>query len=534
MRVCSRAIHEVANTSLIVTPMFCTDEADTGIYDVSKHIVPLPSSLIISDMNGYFQTFLKQSIKVIKQVNTRLKEKFAKVVISEETRLECLLSQNIPKVRKIVKGWDSEAKKLFYECINEMLHTSEIIVTEDAWTEVENAIIQQKMDTDTILTIYEKASRKIVFVGEMVSVKSVHTEISKLHEVIQNHIQRKKRFVTKEFDFIDPVIRLLRKIDIFEEMNMVSDDLKVDLNPQNRTINFTGVTEDILQAHRKIVEKVSKFENWIVSENISKFQVRLMKRDPVKCKLESIFMENNLIVEMEFVDDAIKLFALDKHQHLQTNLIIETLTTESEINLDELSANVLSTKEWNLEKEAVCRENKDQVSINTIDGAKIIITSTSDMHDDVKGKIEKFIQENSIYSDVLAIPDSGIFKFVSKHCFGDLEGIAKRNKQYFLTVNLQEDNMLVISGTKKGLTIGKQEIEAMIQLVVSDEKIYSQPGLCKILRSDEAKLTEIENTCRSIIMFQDSQVNGPKHSMKISLLEGDLGKQEVIKLLSNK
>ena len=215
--------------------MFCTDEADTGIYDVSKHIVPLPSSLIISDMNGYFQTFLKQSIKVIKQVNTRLKEKFAKVVISEETGLECLLSQNIPKVRKIVKGWDSEAKKLFYECINEMLHTSEIIVTEDAWTEVENAIIQQKMDTDTILTIYEKASRKIVFVGEMVSVKSVHTEISKLHEVIQNHIQRKKRFVTKEFHFIDPVIRLLRKIDIFEEMNMVSDDLKVDLNIQNRT-----------------------------------------------------------------------------------------------------------------------------------------------------------------------------------------------------------------------------------------------------------------------------------------------------------
>ena len=529
MRVCSRAIHEAGNTSLIVTPMFCTDEAETGIYDFSKHTVSLPSSLVISDMNGYFQTFLKQSKKVITQFNTRLKEKFAKVVISEDTRLECLLRQKTPKVRKIVKVWESEAKKLFYECINEMLHTSEIIVSEDAWTEVENAIIQQKMDTDTILTIYEKASLKIAFVGEVMSVKTVHTEISIMHEVIQNHIQRKKRFMTEELHFIDPVIRLLKRIDIFEEMNMVSDDLKVDLNHQNRTIKFTGVREDILQAQHKIGRKLAKFENWIASENISKFQVRLMKRDQVKCQLESKFMENNLIVEIEFGDDAIKLFALDKHQHLQTNVIIETLTTESVIDLDELSANVLSTNEWNLEKEAVCLENKDQVSINTIDGAKIIITSTSDMHDDVKGKIEKFIQESSIYSDVLAIPDNGIFKFVSKHCFGDLEGIAKRNKQYFFTVNLQ-DNTLVISGTKKGLTIGKQDIEAMIQLVGFDEKIYSQPGLCKILRSDEAKLTEIMNTCRSIIMFQDSQVNGPQHSMKISLLEGDLGKQEVIKL----
>ena len=503
VRVCKKSSHRVSNTTLTVTPMFFTDETETEIYDVSKHTVPLPSSFIILDVDDHFQSFLQQSNPALEQLNSRLKAKFAKVIISEETKVECLLSQKTPRVREIVKVWEREAKEHFHESIYEMLHKSEIIVTEDAWSEIESITNQKSLDTDQIITISEKSSLKIVFVGVKMTVQNVHLDISEKHREIEDQIQRKKRIKTDEKEYHAPELRLLQRSGILEEVNMMREDLKVDANYQSGKITFTGVNEDIMEAKVKLMEKVTEFDNWkITEEDLSKSQLQLLAGEPVKSLLESKFLENSLTVEMEFEGDFIKVYTLDGNQRSPANQIIKSMTTESEIPLDAMSVNVLQTNEWNLEVEKICLENMDQVKINTVGDARIVITATSDLHDAIKQNIEKFIRDNSIYHDAISITDDGTLKFVSKHCTKKLEGILEKNKQHFLTVDLQ-DNQLVLSGSKKGLAFGKQEIEAMILAIGSEEKTYSQPGICKILTKDQTKMAEIEDACCSVITFPD-------------------------------
>uniref|UniRef100_A0A8B8E6G0 Poly [ADP-ribose] polymerase n=1 Tax=Crassostrea virginica TaxID=6565 RepID=A0A8B8E6G0_CRAVI len=558
VRVCKKSSHRVSNTTLTVTPMFITDEAETVIYDVSKHTVPLPSSFIIPNMDPYFQTFLQQSNPALEQLNSRMNAKFAKVIISGETKIECLLSQKTPRVREIVKVWAKEAKEQLNANIRHMLQKSEIIVKEDAWSEVESFINQQNLETDMILTYYEKSSLKIVFFGVKMTVKNLHNAIIEKDKEIQ-----KNRIRTEEKEYHAPKLRLLQRSGIIDEVNMMREDLKADADYQSGKITFTGKNIYIIEAKIKLQEKVNEFDNWkITEEDLSKSQLRLLAGEPVKSLLESKFLENSLTVEMEFEGDFIKVYTLDGNQRSPANEIIKSITTESEIPLDAMSVNVLQTNEWNLEVEKICLENMDQVKINTIGDARIVITATSDLHDAIKQNIEKFIRDNSIYHDAISITDDGTLKFVSKHCTKKLERILEKNKQFFLMVDLQ-NSQLLLSGSKKGLAVGKQDIEAMILAIGSEEKTYCQPGICKILTKDQTKMAEIEDTCCSVITFPDPKKtkspvrdnsvrpkrrhfkqkeivqsmtipppirSGPyccaENNIKIILIKGDLAKQE--------
>ena len=503
VKVCCKPKHEVSNTTLIVTPMFFTEEADYGIYDASRHFVPLPSYFLLLEVDKHVQTFLRQSISVLEELNTCLSPKFAKVVIAEEIKVECTLSQKTPKARDIAKVWETEARKMVNKCIKKMIYKSEIIVTEDAWSEVENITSQQKLDTDTILTIYEKMNLKILFVGEKTSVQSFHTAISEQYKEIEHQILRKKRVKAEEIYHSVSKVKLLKKSGIIEEINKITDDLKVELDFRNGKILCTGVKENILQAKLKIMETVSKFEIWRISESLSMSQIRLLTREPVKSTLEMRFLENKLTVEVEFGDDSITIYTLDDSNKDQINSILKAMTEESEIPLDAIAAFIVSTNEWKLELLAINKQYKDKVRIVTEDDAKIVITSTSDLHGIIRERVENFFKnDTAIYNDTIEMTDAGIVKFVSKYCIGRLQEILVKHNQSLVTLEIQS-NRIAMSGPSKGLVIIKLDIESMIQGIISTEKIYRYPGICKILTKDKPKLTDIEDTCRTVIMFPD-------------------------------
>ena len=98
--------------------------------------------------------------------------------------------------------------------------------------------------------------------------------------------------------------------------------------------------------------------------------------------------------------------------------------------------------------------------------------------------------------------DAGIVKFVSKYCIGRLQEILVKHNQSLVTLEIQS-NRIAMSGPSKGLVIIKLDIESMTQGIISTEKIYTCPGICKILTKDKPKLTDIEDTCRTVIMFPD-------------------------------
>lgn len=64
-----------------------------------------------------------------------------------------------------------------------------------------------------------------------------------------------------------------------------------------------------------------------------------------------------------------------------------------------------------------------------------------------------------------------------------------------------------MSGNKEGLSMAKPEIQAMIKKIRYEEKTYSQPGMSKILTQDKLPVTDIEDGCRSVIMF-----TGPRNA----------------------
>lgn len=502
----------VSDTTLIVTPLFFPELGDNcnGIYDVSKHTVPLPSVLIIENVDVQIEEFLKQSNPVVEQLNLELKKKHAKVVCHEKTQVECLLDQKTPDVRELVKSWETEARESFFETVNEMIHKAEIEVMKEAWSEIQCSAtkITEIHSSDHLLAVYEENTSKILFVGKKMIVHNVHTEISKQQREIEKKIQRKKQITSEEKSFPVPNIRLMKRSGIFEELEMISEDFKVEVDYQNGKIIFTGVKDDIMKATVQIFEHISDFENWIisVSEKLSKHQLELLAGEPAKSLVEEKFQENGLTVEIEFHDDAVKVYTINSNERSPAESIILNMTKESEIPLDETSRNVLLTREWRMEIEALCSEHENKVKVFPEGQAKILITTTRDLHDYVKQRLENFIRENSIFEDSVVIEDAGIMKFISKYCGTQVKEIEEKYRDYFVKLALEEKR-IIMSGNKEGLSMAKPEIQAMIKKIRYEEKTYSQPGMSKILTQDKLPVTDIEDGCRSVIMF-----TGPRNA----------------------
>lgn len=493
----------LSNKSLTVTPIFFADNGDTcnGIYDVSKHFVPIPSVLFMEDEDVHIKTFLQLSNSVVNHLNSQLKEKHAKVSFKESTQIQCLLTKKTPNVIELVKTWETQAKTSFQKYIHEMIYKAEIEVTEDAWNEVECITTKQNHSTDSLITIHEKNNLKIIFVGEKEAVKTMHDEMCNECRKIEDKIQRKKQVLKEKIFHSIQEIMLLKRSGTFEEVINISEDLKVEPDYQNGKISFTGVKEDILKARLEIVEKMSEFDNWTISENLSKRQFELLADDTVKYMLDTLFEKDGLTVEMGFQDNSIKVYTIDNSQRIKVNGIIMNMIKESKILLDESSKNVISMNNWAKEIDALYSESKNKVKISTEGESEILISATSDIHDYVKRRLETFVKEYSIFQDPLQIDDAGIYHFLSKHCNAHIKKTLEKYKEYFLTLDLKK-NPIVMSGRKKGLSLARADFDKMIKRIYHEKRSYKQPGITKILTKQKlSEKTEIEKSCRSVIMF---------------------------------
>ncbi|XP_056005276.1 protein mono-ADP-ribosyltransferase PARP14-like isoform X3 [Ostrea edulis] len=499
LRVCKKLDHKVSHTPLVVTPLFFTDHGE--IYDAMKHRVPLPDAFIVTDVDSHLQRFLQQSNQTVEQINSELEKKFAKAIVTEEIQVECLLSQKTPNARQHVKTWKTDAKESFDYHVREIIQKAEIEVTEDAWSEVEEYItITHMHSSDSIITIYEKDTLKIVFVGMKTLVQDVHIQTSNQNKAIESKLERKRQIISEERECSVSNIRLLERLGVFAEVNDIREDLDVDKDCQNGKILFRGVRDDVLEARLRIEEKLNQFEKWTITEGLSKYQILLLGTEGRKSDLQDAFQRQGLTVEVEFEGEAIKVYVVDNSQKSSAHNIIMNLTKESSIVLDETSLNVLSTEKWELEMMTILSENYERVMISPSNDAKITITTTSDLHIGVKTRLENFIQEHSIYTDIVDIDDEGVVKFIVKHCSKLLEKIQDKHQQHFLKVEVQ-NKQVMMSGTKEGISLARSDVMAMTRDINHEIKTYNQPGINKVLRTDQERLVEIEDNCRSIIMF---------------------------------
>lgn len=502
LQAVKESCHVVSNISLTLTPMFFADHGDAcnGIYDVSKHFVSLPSELIMENEDVHIQTFLKQSNSVADHLNSQLKGKHAKVCFKEIPQIECLLKKKTPNVRELVKTWETEVLTSFRKYMNEILHKAEIEVTDDAWNEMECITTQQNHSSENLITIYEKNNLKMIFVGKKEEVKTLNDKMCNELKKIKDKIQRKKQLITEELSYSTPKIMLLRRSGIFETVNSISEDLKVEPDYQNGKIFLTGVKEDIMKAKLEITKKSSEFGIRTISD-LSKHQLELLETEAVKSSINKLFDENGLTVEMEFLKDgSIKVHTVESNQRKSANCIIMNMIKESKIDLDESSKNVISINSWPKEIDDLYLETKNKVKISIEGDAEILITATSDLHAYVEQRLKSFVRKYSIHQEFLHIEDEGIYNFISKHCDSHLKETLEIYKEYFLTLDLDK-NPMVLSGRMEGLSMAKGDIDTLIKRIHHEKRTYNQLGITKVLAKEQRLISEIENSCRSVIMF---------------------------------
>lgn len=495
MRAGKESCHVVSNISVTVTPLFFAEYGDAcnGIYDVTKHFVSLPSSLVMEDIDVYIKTFLQQSKSAVDHLNYQLKGKYAKVTFKDITEIECLLNKRTSNVRELVKTWETEAKATFRKYIHEMLHKIEIQLTEDAWNGVECITTKQNHSSDNRITFHEKNSLRIVFVGKKEILEAEHQKIA-------DKIERMKRVIDEETFYCIHDIMLLKRSGTFEEIESISEDLKVEQDYQTGKIHFRGIKEDVLKARLKIGEKILEFESWTISEGLSKHQLELLADEAVKSMLDKLFEKDGLTVEMGFQEDSIKVYAINNSQRNLVNGIIMNMVKESKIPLDETSKSVISITNWAVEIDALYSETKNKVKLSIEGDTEILITATNDLHDYVKQRLQTFVGKYSIYQDLFNIDDEGIYNFLSKHCIVHLKETLEKYEEYFLTLDLHK-NPMVLSGRKEGLLLARADMDTMIKRIQYEQRTYKQPGITKILTKDQLPLFEIEKSCRSVVMF---------------------------------
>lgn len=353
LRAYKKPFHMVSNTRLTLTPMFNVDHECSckSIYDISKHRVLLPERIMI-EVNIHILTFLQQSNLAMEQLNLQLEGNYAKATIKEKLQIECLLNQETYDVRQLAKSWEKEAKKSIFEHFDRVLNKEELSATGEAWKELET--ITNNHSSDNIIIICEEQTLKIIFVGEKTAVQAVYTDACKHLREITHKIQRENQLMTDEKCYPVPYITLMTKMGIFEEIRMKNRDVKINVDFPTGTITFKGLKDDIMRTRLRLAEEVFKFKNRTIFDVLSKNQIKLLNSKPVKSLIERTFQKNGLTITIEFQDDFIKVYAVNRYETETAVSLIVNMTKVLESIIYSIDCRILKMN-------AMCQPSKQNI-----------------------------------------------------------------------------------------------------------------------------------------------------------------------------
>ena len=324
---------------------------------------------------------------------------------------------------------------------------------------------------------------------------------------VQNYLGKfAKRDVQVTEDFWGAVVAQLSSIRAFlgEDPPLVKliDDLFV-----TRIVSLSTAVKDYEERLRSKLEEIYREEtrktySKKTVSNVPKERLILLK----KIKFVEKLQEKNKELEIKLDTEGEEIYFEGPQRHVSeaTETLQKQMSdmVEKRLTLFDSIVKVLGSEEGLMKVK--CELEKNNVQAVFVIGKDARVVGTSAAHaDNAASLVKKLLEIYSIRKETFACSSRIVRRYLSEICQEDLLSIEDQLKDFEVKIKKGKgEDDFDISGTKSGLTIVKQNLEALIKDSVSETFEVKKPGLQKFFDSGN-----VEHLAKSVEKDQDCVIH---------------------------
>ena len=476
--------HKIDGSKLVVKRYMECLGPSGGSEDPTAFTMPKP--LVLESIDPYKVAFLRHSQAAKAGFLQELSPNHAQAKFEGDSlSIVCTLTPAVPKARIIARTWAVDVKDIA-ETYLKMIEVLRHGVMQQLWPEVEQAVSAAGISSTEGAVLFPLSSETaFVVVGMKSMAQELFDKICAAAKAKEDEIERKNQEVTETNSKLPShQLRLLLAMSFQVEAGKRYDGLRIDINIKKNCIVFHGLLKDVKQAQLDMYEVLQTVKGDKIS-NMTDMQKKVLENKETKPYIVQKFKSEKISAVWELdKKNELHVFAFDDPSLVKAVHIIRKSLPEHVCQLSPESSELLSSQGW---RDLVSRLTSAHPGVLHIapshDNQQIFITCIDSIMHGVVEDVEMFLQENTIYSQVVRFSPSRQ-QFLQENWQPKLVTLQGNLRAYKVQISLRESGTeIYVKGTNNGLREVRKKLEEMNAQIVCHAETFTDQAKVKFLTS---------------------------------------------------
>lgn len=426
-RICCKSSHTVTGTVLTVSLLY--ECAFGKIWDTKLHKLNcLPSDIQMKITEPLLEAFIRSNEKLVRLLNDKLREDFAKVSVDREIVIKCTLHESDTNFHNIARNWEGRVAEKWKKCLDDLTIKEELDIPEDILENVlrHKQTIEADYKDEILMVLNEKRNMtSLNIVGLKQSVQKVVLDLKTYME--------KNREITLSVSLHVSSYHIgLLEVDGVISVVKAVENVEIETKSSEGQIVIKGGQPNIDSAEKHIRNAISGFHSWTL-HSYSNDHITILQNRSVSNAVKINLKTKGVTTEFEFKDGRLTVHT----NSVGSRKLVETVISENIVQhvlpLEEQSLTVIFLSEWEDFVNEVKVKYFGTVIIRPDDSGNIVITSVKNKLYDVlirtqdviaRLKTQKVAENKPIYEQLEPAKDNNTYQTLETRVPISAEGAA--------------------------------------------------------------------------------------------------------------
>lgn len=455
-----------------------------GSEDPTAFILPKPVTL--DTIDRYKVAYLRQCKNAQATFLQQLKQNHAKGKFTGDSLvLECTLTPAVSGGRILARTWAVDMRQMV-ESFLTMLEVLRREVMQEVWQEVQKAVSDANFTSpDGAILFMLTGETTFVVVGMKSMAQELFEKVVTTVKTVEEAIERRNQEVTEpNYKLKIYQLRLLLAMGFHTEAEKRHPDLKVEIQLKKNCIMFQGQMRSVKDAQVEMYEVLQPLQCDKMPK-LSHMQKKLLDNKEVKPHIVQKFKKQNVVAIWELdLQNQVTVYAFSDKCLVDSIHIISRSVPEHVCELSPESVEVLQGTAWANLVDKLTKANPGILIITPVyDDFQVTITCIDSIMHSMVEEVEKFLQENCIYSQVVRFSPSRQL-FVQQEWSQKLISLQNVLQAHKVQISMKEAGTeLYVRGTSQGLAELRKRLEELNAQIVCYEERVTDVAKVKCLSS---------------------------------------------------
>ncbi|NWT22077.1 PAR14 polymerase, partial [Cardinalis cardinalis] len=505
--------HSLNKTPIFVYPYYTSLE--TALYGKEGPQIKKPDPITLP-LDPYIWNYLQGNSSLIKAIDHEMAKcncvpVWPGALCADPTvtlHPSAIFSERKRSVSRLVKAWKEEVSTAFSDTISKY-GAIKCQVSTEVWEAIRN-----NFPHDEVLMIPNISKDLHILVGEKEVVKKVEQELKLLIKKATREIEREKQRAELKVKTVNAgEYGILRITGLEEKFRTEFPDLQITYDNLEKSINLSGVPEEVYKVKGEILEHVYKMAKKTINVHPSIFQ--FLEHIDNETLSQSLFISKQINVFYELGAGEIILKGNAPEDLLKAEEEIKKELDHKSITLGDQS--VLQKEEW----QKLVKENcsNGAVAITQAE-SQIMIAGLSEAVAKAFEELASFIDENTQVQKVIEGKPMALIKFFKKEKVNDWAALPKNGVKVDFSTQ-KNCEVILLSGPKTKVLEGVSLVERILSGLHFRRVVIDLPGAKAYIKEQAHLLApHIKEVYQCLVLLEEQ----PEEQLKEQKQHNNRGK----------